>query len=119
MTRYSARRDLSFMADFVHLTHRVGLGRKRGRPFQTSSSLRNILLQNPFNFGHGFWMGHQVVTGRNYLLGFGSFQMRAMIFDQSIRAAGSLYRPEMSDDAMEGNFDWQINETVQQGVGCN
>jgi hypothetical protein len=28
----------------------------------------DILLQNPFNFGNGFWMGHQVVTGWNYLL---------------------------------------------------
>jgi hypothetical protein len=48
--------------------YRVGLGRKRGRPFKALSSPRDILLQNPFNFGDGFWMGHQVVTGWNYLL---------------------------------------------------
>jgi hypothetical protein len=56
------------MTVFFHLMHRVGLGRKRGRPFEASSSPRDILLQNPFNFGNGFWMVHQVVTGWNYLL---------------------------------------------------
>jgi hypothetical protein len=68
ITRYSARRDWSFMTGFFHLMHRVGPGRKRGRPFKALSSPRDILLQNPFNFGNGFWMGHQVVTGWNYLL---------------------------------------------------
>ena len=90
-----------------------GLGRKRVRPFKALSSPRDILFQNPFNFGNGFWMGHQVMTGWNYLLRFGSCQMRAMIVDQSIRAARSRYRSEMSDDAMEGNFDRQISEAVQ------
>jgi hypothetical protein len=48
--------------------HRVGPERKRSPAFKALSSPRDILLQNPFNFGNGFWMGHQVVTGWNYLL---------------------------------------------------
>src|ERR1700752_4194718 len=98
---------------FLHLMHRVRLGRKRGRRPKTSSSVRDILVQNPFNFGNGFRMVHQVVTGWNERLLFGSFQMRARIGDQSVRAARPRYGSDMSDDAMKGNFDRQISEPVQ------
>jgi hypothetical protein len=39
--------------------------------------------------------------------------MGAVILDESIRAVRSLVWSEMSDDAMEWNFDRQISETVQ------
>jgi hypothetical protein len=70
MTRSDCFEDKVKMRPLLErvLVHRVGLGRKRGRPFKGSSSPRDILLQNPFNFGNGFWMVHQVVTGWNYLL---------------------------------------------------
>jgi hypothetical protein len=56
------------MTDFFHPMHESVWDASVARPFKASSSSRDILLQNPFNFGNGFWMVHQVVTGWNYLL---------------------------------------------------
>ena len=69
ITKYSAGRDCSFMTGFfrANATESVRDASVAAR-LKLRLSPRDILLQNPFNFGNGFWMVHQVVTGWNSLL---------------------------------------------------